>query len=375
MSSKHEQVYRSRQQAVAVYLEKQKLDAVLLIDLEGQRNRSIRYLCGHPQDALLMITAAGRTLLVPWDITLAERSATSDRIVPYTDFGRSLTSALRVLLKQEACVRVEVSEKLSYPQVCALKQELEGLSVVCRRGGIDAAILDLRQCKEPWEIVSIRRACAISDAISDELPALLASGPLPEHALARFVEERARTLGAEGLGFDISAAAPERSFAIHSFPNVSSALFGGPGLSILDFGIQVEGYTSDVTVTVLRGELSPLQENMVSAVEEAYALASKRLRPGVSPASVAGEVDELFAARGFSMPHSLGHGIGLDAHEPPLLRAANNEPPPLFQSDMVIALEPGLYDPRAGGVRWENDILITGEGAEPLTGAKILRLP
>lgn len=375
MSSKHEHVYRRRQQDAAVYLEKQKLDAVLLIDLEGQRNRSIRYLCGHPQDALLMITAAGRTILVPWDVTLAGRKATSDRIVPYTDFGRSLTSALRVLLEQEACVRVEVSEKLSYPQVCALKQELEGMSVVCRRGGIDAHILGLRQRKDRGEIASIRSACAISDAISAELPALLASGPLPEHELAHFIEKRARTLGAEGMGFDISAAAPERSFAIHSFPNVSSALFGGPGLSILDFGISVEGYTSDVTVTVLRGELSPLQENMVSAVEQAYALASKRLRPGVSPAVVAGEVDELFAARGFSMPHSLGHGIGLDAHEPPLLRAAGNDPPLLFEADMVIALEPGLYDPQAGGVRWENDILITAEGAQPLTGAKILRLP
>jgi Xaa-Pro dipeptidase len=374
LSSAHNPGYRSRQQAVVSYLEKQSLDAALLVDLEGQRNRSVRYLCGNPRDALLLVTAAGRSVLVPWDVPLAERCAVSDRIVPFTDFGRSLTAAARALLEQEDCARVEVSGQLSYPQVCALKQVLEGRRVVCRQDGIDAHVLGLRQVKDPEEISSIRRACAISDSVSAELPGLLACGPLPEHELALFIEKRVRELGAEGLGFDILAAAPERSFAIHTTPNVSSALFGGPGLSILDFGVRVDGYTSDVTIPVARGKLSALQEKMVSAVEEAYALASRLLGPGTSPAEVAGEVEKLLAARGFSMPHSLGHGIGLDAHEPPLLRAVNRVPPPPFQEGMVLAVEPGLYDSRAGGVRWENDFLITSRGAERLTGTVILRM-
>lgn len=375
MSSNPEPGYRSRLQAVLSYLEGQELDAVLLIDLEGQRDRSVRYLCGNPRDALLIVTAAGRSVLVPWDVPLAERTASVDRIAPFTDYGRSLTAAARTLLAAEGCARVEVSGKLSYPQVGLLRQELAGCSVVCRQGGIDAHVLGLRQRKDGCEISRLRRACAISDAVSAEIPALLASGPLPEYELAFFIEKRARELGAEGLGFDILAAAPERSYAIHTCPNVSSAMFGGPGLSLLDFGIRVEGYTSDVTLTVIRGNLSPLQEKMVTAVQEAYALALKLLQPGFSPAAMAREVDELFAARGFRMPHSLGHGIGLEPHEPPLLRAAGGDPEALFQEGMVVAVEPGLYDPRAGGVRWENDFLITSLGAEPLTGTAILRLP
>jgi Xaa-Pro dipeptidase len=375
LSSNPESLYRGRQRALAAYLEAQKLDAVLLVDLEEVRNRSVRYLCGHPQDALLIITAAGRSILIPWDLNLAERTAVSDQVVPYTDFGRDLNAAARTLLTGEKCTRIEVSEKLSYPRAAELINELAGLGIeaVCRRGGVDAHLLELRRCKEAAEIAALRRAGEISDAICGELPALLASGPLPEHEVAGFIERRARELGAEGLGFQILAAAPERSFAIHTFPNVTSALFGAPGLSLVDFGIRVEGYTSDATVTLIRGRTDALQERMVRAVEEAYALALELIRPGAFPMEVARAVDELFASRGFRMPHSLGHGIGLDTHEPPLLRASGGSPQG-FEEDMVIALEPGLYDSRAGGVRWENDLLLVPGGTEPLTRTTILRL-
>jgi Xaa-Pro dipeptidase len=89
-------------------------------------------------------------------------------------------------------------------------------------------------------------------------------------------------------------------------------------------------------------------------------------------------VQEYFEGRGFHMPHSLGHGIGLDAHEAPLFRRAGSmegsENRRLLQPGMVFAMEPGLYDPDHGGVRLENDFLCTGKGVEILTSARILQM-
>ncbi len=89
------------------------------------------------------------------------------------------------------------------------------------------------------------------------------------------------------------------------------------------------------------------------------------------------QIQEFFENRGFHMPHSLGHGIGLDAHEAPLFRLLkrnDGQEKPRLMDGMVFAVEPGLYDPEAGGVRLENDFLCTAQGTEVLTTARILYL-
>jgi Xaa-Pro dipeptidase len=138
--------------------------------------------------------------------------------------------------------------------------------------------------------------------------------------------------------------------------------------------VKVDGYTSDVTLTVARGKLSAEQDRMIGLVEEAYATAVQAIRPGVSPVEPAGRADAIFSAAGWKMPHSLGHGIGLDAHEAPLLRAQSEDAEQDIAPGMVFTIEPGLYHPAHGGVRWENDFLVTETGVQLLTKARILRI-
>ena len=176
------------------------------------------------------------------------------------------------------------------------------------------------------------------------------------------------------MGFETLVAGPERSYGIHAHPPYSAAGFATSGLSILDFGVNLEGYTSDVTLTFIRGGLSERQQQMVSLVQKAYDTAAAMAKPGTHTKDIAGAVDDIFAIDGFTMPHGLGHGIGLEAHESPNL-TTKPEYDTALEQGMIITIEPGLYGEGDGGVRLENDFLITDSGHEVLTTSRLIQLP
>jgi Xaa-Pro dipeptidase len=193
-----------------------------------------------------------------------------------------------------------------------------------------------------------------------------------ESDVALFIEAKAREYGCEGTGFETLAAGPERSFGIHAFPAYTAAPFGGKGLSILDFGLKYSGYTSDVTMTFARS-VSPQQEEQLALTEEAYRLALSLAKDGVLARDIGKAVDSFYAKAKRTLPHGLGHGVGLEIHEEPRLngRDDNNW---VLKTGMIFTIEPGIYDPQTGGCRLENDVLLTANGAEVLTKSRIVRL-
>jgi len=370
--------YRSRQQQICDYLGAESFDVGVILDFEGLRNHSLRYLSGQPEDALLFLFAKGESLLVPWDVPLARSLATADKLIPYETYSRSIFECIKAIFQERHIGRAELSGILSYPLVKAMKEALPGVKMECRDGGIDETIHVMRMVKDSEEIELLRQACRITDDLIEAVPVLLDDAEtVSEEQVALFLEAEARKRGAEGMGFDTLAASAKRSFAIHCFPNFTSDRFGTEGFSILDFGVRFTGYTSDVTVTVARGPLNSKQEAMRAAVQQAYDLAKTLCEPGADPVQVGNQVQEFFENRGFHMPHSLGHGIGLDAHEAPLFRRLtrnDGQKKPRLLDGMVFTIEPGLYDPDQGGVRLENDFLCTEQGVEVLTSARILYL-
>jgi Xaa-Pro dipeptidase len=150
-------------------------------------------------------------------------------------------------------------------------------------------------------------------------------------------------------------------------------VFGTQGLSILDWGVKLEGYTSDVTMTFVKGPLTKNQEKLISLVEKAYNLALSMCKNGTAARDVALAVDALFAKSKKVMPHALGHGVGLETHEFPSVNT-RSENDWVFQPGMITTLEPGLYDPAEGGCRKENDVLITEGDPVVLTNSRIVYL-
>ncbi|MDR3123783.1 MAG: Xaa-Pro peptidase family protein [Treponema sp.] len=369
--------YEERRKKMYEWMTAERIAMVMFEDTEGRRDPAIRWMTGQPSDALLFLAAEGTSLLVPWDANMAAIYAHADMIIPYGEFERRSIQALKgaaALFKIRPGSRLEIPPVTSYTGFLKYIEEAGEFDILCRNNGAHDAAENLRMIKDEEERLIYRKAAAITNEITDLLENNVAAGLLPtEMDVALFIEMECRRQGCEGTGFETLAAGAARSFGIHAFPAYTADPFAGRGLSILDFGLKYRGYTTDVTLTFARGPLSQAQEKMLTLTEKAYAKALSLVKDGASSREISLAADAVFSKARKSMPHALGHGIGLEAHEAPYLRSRADNTGTL-QEGMIFTLEPGLYDPIQGGCRLENDILITGEGAEVLTNGRIIRL-
>jgi len=375
---KYSAIYTRRLEKVWDFMSQEGIAMLMLEDAETRRDQNIRWLTGHPGDALLILSADRNALLAAWDINLAKIQTGSSpvNIVPYNDFDRRPLIALKSvtkILKVPIGSKIEIPSVTSYPDFLNYVGELTDYDILCRERGVSAEITRLRAVKDDDEINITRKAANITNEIIDSLEKNVRSGKIKTEAdAALFIQIEARKHGCEGTSFETLAAGPERSYAIHAFPSWTNAPFAETGLSILDFGVKFNGYCTDVTLTFTRN-LNPKQEKLVTLVEKAAKLALSMAHNGTKTRDIAAAVAFLFAKSKKEMPHGLGHGIGLQEHEYPLLRnSSENEW--VLEPGMIFTIEPGLYDPILGGCRLENDILITKTGHEVLTNAKIIRL-
>jgi Xaa-Pro dipeptidase len=349
---------------------------VMFEDTEEHRDASIRWLTGHPVDALLFLTVDRIALLIPWDFNMAKLMTNVDVILPYSDFNRQPLKAARSiakLCKLPFNSRIEIPAATTYLSFLNYVEALADYDVLCRNGGIQEEAVACRVVKDEVELDIYKKAAAITNKIIDSLEKAFQKKSLKtETDVALFIEAEARKLGAEGTSFETLAAGPKRSFGIHAFPSFTNESFIEDGLSILDFGIKYFGYSTDVTITIARGTLSKAQEKMISLVEKAYEKGASMLKEGTATRDIAKAVDAIFAKGKFTMPHSLGHGVGLDVHEMPSFRNRDDNDW-ILKKNMVVAMEPGIYDPLLGGCRFENDFIITEKGAEVLTKSRIMR--
>jgi Xaa-Pro dipeptidase len=371
------ELYRQRRNRVYDWMAKEGISLAMIEDAEGRRDSSLRWLTGMPSDALLFLSVERKALLVPWDVNIAKLYAEADYLRSYGEFDRLPVKACKKaaeLLKIPNSSRIEIPSITSYPQFLKFIEALPDFDVICRgEESLSGALEQFRAVKDEEEIGIYRRAAAITDDIIALLEKQLRAGKIKtEYDAVHLVEGECRKRGCEGTGFETLAAGPGRSFAIHAFPSYTAEPFGTPGLSILDFGVTYRAYTTDVTVTVAAAT-TKAQEKLVTLTEKAYKLALGMVQNGRAAVDIAAAVDVFFAKSNKRMPHALGHGIGLDAHEGPFLRSRGDNGW-ILAPGMVITLEPGLYDPKLGGCRLENDVLITEQGAEVLTHSRIIRL-
>lgn len=353
------------------------LGAAVFVDSEEHRDPSVPYLSNCSGDCVLIVPDFGPTLLIPWDINLAKKNAIAGKMIPYTKYKNSAIEATKAALKSLDKVmdfnRIALPPYLTYPEFLDYIEAIEDFDLVCDREGPFTFIEQCRMEKDEYELECIKKACAVGDEIIDEIENRIRDGRIQtESDVALYIEKALREKGCQRTGFDTLAAGPDRSFAIHAFPGYTNAPWPAQGLSILDFGVVYEGYTSDTTVTVAKGPLTAEQEEQLALVEKAYNECLKLYRPGELIKNACAKADAIFAKAKRKMPHTLGHAIGLEIHEKP--RVSTRDDKITFRPGMVLTLEPGLYDEKIGGTRLENDVLITDGDPVVLTHSRIIRL-
>ena len=375
---KYSAAFTARLEKIWDWMAQEGIALLVLEDTETRRDQNIRWLTGHPSDALLFLSLDRNAILAAWDINLAKLCAGRSPVIlaSYNDFDRNpcktIAAAAQKLLVPHGS-KIEIPSVTPYPVFLEYVGELTNFDILCRNNGAAAEIRKLRAVKDEQEIAITRKAAGITNELIDLLEKNVRGEKIKTEAdAALFIEVEARKRGCEGTSFGTLAAGPDRSFAIHAFPGWTCSPFGGQGLSILDFGVKFNGYCTDVTLTFAR-DLNPKQEKLVNLVEKAAKLAVSMAHNGIPARDIAAAVDTLFSKSKKQMPHGLGHGIGLQEHEYPIIRnRSDNEW--VLEPGMVFTIEPGLYDPLLGGCRLENDILITETGAEVLTTSRIIRL-
>jgi Xaa-Pro aminopeptidase len=226
-------------------------------------------------------------------------------------------------------------------------------------------VQQLRMVKDDTELAALRAACAIADAALAEL--IEHGGLAPgrtEAEVALDLEYRMRTHGAAGPSFASIVAAGPHSAVPHHSPTATPLRAGD--IVKIDFGALVDGYHSDMTRTVVLGAAADWQRELYALVAAAQAAGRAALSPGVDVADVdaAARGVVVDAGRGEEFLHPLGHGVGLQIHEAPLLGATGSG---RLAAGMTVTVEPGVYLEGRGGVRIEDTLVVTDGAPEVLT--------
>ncbi|MDP4534641.1 Xaa-Pro peptidase family protein [Alkalimonas collagenimarina] len=224
-------------------------------------------------------------------------------------------------------------------------------------------LAQMRACKDADELAATRQAVTIAEQALGWLLPKIQLG-MTELQLATLLEQKLFELGAEALAFPTILLSGPRSALPHGKPS-ERVLQHGDWL-LLDFGAEVRGYRSDMTRTYVLGAASTSQRDFYQTVLQAQLAALAVAGPGVSGHTVNAAAQQVLAASPYAdyAGEGIGHGTGLVLHEYPLMREGCDA---ILQAGMVVTIEPGLYQAGFGGVRIEDDILITETGIEILT--------
>jgi Xaa-Pro aminopeptidase len=225
----------------------------------------------------------------------------------------------------------------------------------------------VRMVKDDGEIAIFREAAARLSEIARRLPELVRPGQT-EREVANAIEEAMRRSGFSRPAFDTIVASGPNSALPHASPTDRVIRPGDP--TVLDFGGVYGGYCVDLSRTVQLGASSPEIARILSAVAEAQQAAIAAVAPGRRPSEVDAAARTVLERHGLgeAFGHGTGHGLGLEIHEEPRVgRPVPGQPDEPLQPGVVITIEPGAYVPGLGGVRIEDDVVVTTSGCEVLT--------
>jgi Xaa-Pro aminopeptidase len=250
---------------------------------------------------------------------------------------------------------------VTYGTYLGYKNELGSIELV----PAEPLVEKLRMIKDEDELAIMKAAAKLADRTFEHIAGFLKPG-LTEKEVALEMEFFMRKHGATSTSFDTIVASGERSALPHGV--ASDRVLQANEFVKLDFGALYQGYCSDLTRTVILGKPSDKHREIYQIVLEAQEYALAHIRPGMTGKEADRLARDIIARHGYAdkFGHGLGHGLGMEIHEAPRLNPTGDI---VLTQGMTVTVEPGIYLPGFGGVRIEDDIVVTDQGVERLTWA------
>lgn len=349
--------YKSRQQKAAEAMVGNKADAFMLTHLPN-----IRYLCGFTGSSGVLLVLPGKSTFFT-DGRYAEQAREQVKGARVVISQGAPVAAAAKWIERAGCRLIAIeAERMTVSAAAALKRLLPPNSRLRETAGI---VERQRTVKEAEEIARLRTAVEMGASLLETAIRVTRPG-VTEMQVAAELEFAARQAGAEAMSFDTIIASGPRSALPHG--RASVARIPRNGFVVMDFGVILAGYCSDMTRTIHVGRISAASRHIYDAVREAQQAATEAVRPGVEVAKVDAAARNVLKRAGLAryFTHSTGHGVGLEIHESPRIARGVTD---TLQTGMVITIEPGAYVPGVGGVRIEDMVLVTSSGYEVLTPA------
>ncbi|MDF7636843.1 aminopeptidase P family protein [Leuconostocaceae bacterium ESL0958] len=230
---------------------------------------------------------------------------------------------------------------------------------------VPGAVEALREVKDEMEVAALKRAAAASIKAFEQLVQEIKVG-MTEKEVANRLDALQKEYGADKASFDTIVASGYRAALPHG--GASDKQLAAGELVTIDFGYYVDGYTSDITRTIAMGSVDPELSKIYDIVRQANENALAVIKPGLSTAEVDRVARDYIQEAGYgaAFSHATGHGAGLDIHEGPVLSTRSSDE---LVAGNLLTVEPGIYLAGKGGVRIEDDVLVTPTGSENLTAA------
>ncbi len=274
--------------------------------------------------------------------------------------GESMFAAIKKIIAAAKVARLGVEgESMTVSLYNRLDKELPKVAVASTLGLVER----LREIKDKGEIAAIRRAISYTERGFAVFRAAL-KPEKTEKQLADELDHQMRLFGARAAAFPSIVAVGPRAALPHATPGDSQV--GESNHLLVDWGANEGQYNGDLTRVLLTGKISPKLERVYRVVLTAQLKAIEAVRPGAVAQHVDRIARDIIADAGFGrcFGHGLGHGLGLDVHEKPRLGVSSET---ILKPGMIVTVEPGIYLPGWGGVRIEDDVLVTRSGHEVLS--------
>jgi Xaa-Pro aminopeptidase len=328
-------------------------------------------------DALLITSGYNRRYITGFTGTAGVAIITNDQAVFITDFRYTQQAQKEItgfeIVQHTKPIMEEVGIQLEKMGVKSVGFEKDDLSyalfeiyqkaVKSELVPVSGLVEKIRLIKTEQEIKIIKVAANIADAAFNHIITYITPGKT-ELEVSNELEFFMRKQGASSSSFDIIVASGLRSALPHGV--ATEKIIEKGDFVTLDFGALYNGYISDLTRTVAIGEPSEQLKEIYQIVLDAQMKSLDEIKPGMTGIQADAVARDHIKSKGYgeAFGHSLGHGIGLEVHEGPGLSFRSNT---VLEPGMVITIEPGIYVPGVGGVRIEDDTVVTSTGNEKLT--------